>query len=122
MVNPSTLTADGASTAAITVTVLTSGTLQTPVQGVTLTGILSPGTLGEIITPFGLTDSNGQASSTWRAGTVAGSGQLIVGDGSVTRTANITLVPGAPYTVTLSQPHIAVCQEWCAKQYYGYGH
>jgi hypothetical protein len=64
VVNPSTLTADGASTAAITVTVLTSGTLQTPMQGVTLTGYLSLGTLGEVITPFGFTDSNGQASST----------------------------------------------------------
>ena len=102
VVNPSTLTADGASTATITVTVsMTSGSLLLPVQGVTLTGYVSPIGLGGVTTPFGPTDSNGQAVSTWTAGTVAGTGELIVGDGSVTGTASVTLTAGPVYTITL---------------------
>jgi adhesin/invasin len=96
VVNPSTLTADGASTAAVTVTV--TGTAQ--ISGVQLYGCLSPSTLGSVDS-FTPTDELGQTFSTWTASFVAGSGELCVVDGSVTGTASITLTAGALYTITL---------------------
>ena len=108
VVNPSTLTANGASTATITVTVWNSGTLLLPVQGVMLTGYVSPSTLGGIITPFGPTNSKGQAISTWTAGTVAGTGELIIRDGNVTSTASITLTAGALETIIVSPNSVAI--------------
>jgi adhesin/invasin len=107
VVNPSTLTADGASTATITVTVWNSDTLLLPAEGVMLTGYLSPSSLGEITT-FGPTNSQGQAVSIWTAGTVAGSGQLVIGDGNVTGTASITLTTGPLETIAVSPSSVAV--------------
>ncbi len=98
LVSPPTLTADGVSTALITVTVL-SNTM--PISNVTLSGLLLPTSLGGI-TPFSPTDSLGHAFSSWTAGTVAGSGELIVGDGGFTRTANIALTAGSLVTITVS--------------------
>ena len=59
-----------------------------PVPGVNATGYLSPSTLGQL-TWGGPTDPNGQAFGTWTAGTVVGSGMLVVGNSSIT----VTLAP-----------------------------
>ncbi len=92
VVNPPTLTANGSSTAFITVIVYSNSV---PISNVLVSGYLSPTASGlGSITAFGLTDPDGHASSTWTAGTVARSGQLIVGDGIVSNTVNITLTAG----------------------------
>jgi hypothetical protein len=103
-VSPPTLTADGVSTALITVTV-SGGTLIMP--GTLITLSLTPSTLGTIIPVTATTDGSGTALSTWRAGILAGSGELLVSDGNITRTANITLTAGAPYTLTLQAEPIS---------------
>ena len=103
VVSPSTITADGVSTATITATV--SGI--TPTSGVSLSSYLSPTTLGNV-TPFSPTDEAGQAFSTWKAGTVAGSGQLIVVGNNMTGTANVTLTAGQLATITVTPNPVTV--------------
>ncbi len=81
-----TLTVNSGATAAITATVV--DTYTNPVPGVTPTISISPTTLGNPSFQ-GPTNENGQAFGTWRAGTVIGSGVLVVGDNTFT----VTVLP-----------------------------
>ena len=84
-----TLVVNTGTSAAITATLV--DTYSNPVPGVTVTptGYLSPTTLGRLSWPGPTTDLNGQAFGRWLAGTVPGSGVLVVNGASVT----VTLAP-----------------------------
>ncbi len=97
-VNPNSQIAKSGTTAVVTATVVDA--FDNPLSGVTLTGSTDPSTLGPI-SGLGATDANGRSFGTWTAGNTVGSGLLRVTNGSVTGTAPVSLIAGAPFTLTL---------------------
>ena len=98
-VGPSTLVINSGAMASITATVRdTYGNL---ISGMTLSGSVSPATLGSV-SGLGATGANGQAFGIWMAGNVAGVGTLSVGNGGITGTAVITLSNPAPTLTSIS--------------------
>jgi hypothetical protein len=98
-VGPSTLVINSGAMASITATVRdTYGNL---ISGMTLSGSVSPATLGSV-SGLGATNANGQAFGTWTAGNVAGVGTLSVGNGGITGTAVVTLSNPAPILTSIS--------------------
>jgi VCBS repeat-containing protein len=99
LLNPSALTANSNATAAITATVVDAA--NHPLQGVKLSGKVSPPALGNV-TGLGATDATGRAFGLWSVGRLAGIGSLGIGDGTITGTTAITLNNPIPVITSLS--------------------
>ena len=88
-VAPASLIANSNLTATVTVNVVDADNI--PVPDVTLNGTLSPSALGSV-TMLGPTDSNGNSTGIWTAGSSVGDGVLNVTDGNVIGSANVALI------------------------------
>lgn len=88
-VSPSTLPADGASTAQVTATVYDKQ--NKPVPNTALTFAVSGTGMGTIQPKTATTDSKGQAKATYKAGTKAGTVTITVTVGNTTGTTTLTL-------------------------------
>lgn len=88
-VSPSTLPADGTSTAQVTATVYDKQ--NKPVPDTTLTFAVSGTGMGTIQPKTATTDSKGQAKATYKAGTKAGTVTITVTVGDTTGTTTLTL-------------------------------
>ena len=104
-VEPNTLIAHSAATALITATVVDDTGAVMP--DVNLSGVISPTELGTL-SSWDLTDSSGQITGTWTAGTQIGLGTLEIVSGTVSGTASIALTAGALTTITVAPNFITV--------------
>ncbi len=100
-VNPAFLVANSGATAPVTATVLDSEGY--PLPHITLWSSLTPLTMGSLVLA-GETNEQGQLYGTWTAGTLPGSGLILVTNGTITGTAAIGLVEGAPPVYKLYLP------------------
>jgi len=98
-VHPTTLVADGASTAAITATV--TDAYGNPVADGTPVTLTLSAPLGTV-TPNPASTAGGVALATFQAGTTVGTAVLTATVDSRVATATLRLIPGPPYTLTLA--------------------
>ena len=99
------LIANSGATAQITVTAVDSASQ--PIADLLLDAVLSPASLGSLSDLFG-TDANGQSFATWTVGSADVSGVLSIGDGSVTGTADLTVISGPLATLAVSPTLVTV--------------
>ncbi len=98
-ISAATLPADNISSAQVTVTV--ADAQARPVPGLAIVGQIVPGGRGGL-SVFDPTNAAGETFATWHAGPRAGPAAITVSAGLLTASMQITLTPGAPYTVSAS--------------------
>ena len=104
-------TADAGTTVSVAPSVLVRDTLNNPIEGVTVTFLLSAGG-GSVSGASQLTDASGMATlGSWTLGTAAGANALTVQGGGFQKTFTATGVAGpavaSAATITLSAPTVA---------------
>ena len=98
-VKPSILTADGSSTSLITATV--TNETGSPVEGITVNFIIASG-CGSLSVNSNITDTNGNATVTYTAGTITGDVVIKATADNISNTTTITLIAGNPAHISIS--------------------
>ena len=106
VVAPPALPADGVATSIVTAHL--ADAFDRPVPGVAITGRITPGGRGGL-SFFAPTNADGRSSATWQASTRSGTATIAVTTGALTACVPVTLVAGAPATVSVKlAPNVLV--------------